>query len=365
MKIIMKVPKILTLFAFLTFYAFSTLVAQEKYVHLMGSTEKNLAVSVDLIINGQKASGFLHTGLESPIAVNGELIDSDSLVLYRELTDKILITYRLDANGKITGKWSDENDSQTIELSESYPEGTQQFMVSAVSSVQPLVDATDSPIAVFNSCIVIPEKSLNKNIADKFQALLYSNFFRTSTVLDSKTMLQNEQSAYFDQYRSKNIDINSPENYPMLNWEKRKVTSIVYNASDIVSLQYQDYTYTGGSAALEISRYLVFDFSSDNQIKLQDLIPEENQSKVSKKIKEAICLNLNLDTSTNLKNNGFFSNEVFVSDNFYLTGYGIGFHYNTYELAGQETGPISVFLPFDSLQGLLSESDIFERITAK
>ena len=148
----------------------------------------------------------------------------------------------------------------------------------------------------------------------------------------------------------------------MLNWEKRKVTSVVYNVLDIVSLHYQDYTYTGGGAALEITRYLVFDFSSGKQIKLSDLIPSENQPKLSQKIKEAICRKFELDPSARLTDNGFFSDEVFVPENFYLTGYGIGFHYNTYELAGQETGPVSVFLSFDKINGLVAQSELFKRL---
>lgn len=365
MKIKMRISFILILLVFLSSGVFSPLSAQEKYLHLIGRAEESHAVSADLTIIGQKVSGFFHPGLESPVAVKGELLNQDSMVLYQHLHEKPLVTARLNDDGKMRGIWANESNVYPLELSESYPSGTNPFQVLVVSSIQALVDAPDSPFAVFESSIIIPDKTMGKGIADKFQSLVYNALFHAKTVIDPKTMLQNEQSAYFDQYRSKNIDINSKENYPLLNWEKRKLMSVVFNAADVVSLHFQDYTYTGGGAALEISRYLVFDVNSGKQISIRDLIPAENQPKLSKKIKEAICRKSELDASTSLMDNGFFSDEVFVSENFYITGSGIGFHYNTYELAGQETGPLSIFLSFDSLHELLGESDIFERIAAK
>jgi hypothetical protein len=365
MKIKMRLPLIFLLLTFLSSGVSSTLIAQEKYMHFMGSSEKGQAISLDLTIIDQKVSGFLHTALNSPIAIKGALMNEDSLILYQLMPEKPLIAASLNAEGEMKGDWADESNGHPIELSESYPSGTHRFQALAVSSIQPLVDAPDSPFAVFESSVIIPDETMDKGISDKFQSLLHSTLFRAKTAVDPKTMLQNEQSAYFDQYRSKNIDINSKENYPLLNWEKRKLMTVVFNAADLASLQFQDYTYTGGGAALEISRYLVFDVGSGRQIKLPDLVQTENMVKLSQKIREAICRNLNLDTSANLKNNGFFSNEVFVSENFYLTGYGIGFHYNTYELAGQETGPVSVFLSFDSVEDLLGESNIYQRVASK
>lgn len=358
----MKIPLILILLAFLSSGIFSPLGAQEKYIHLIGHAEKNQALSADLSIIGQKVSGFVHPGLASPLAVKGEFIEPDSLVLYQHSSDKPLITARLNADGLMKGTLEEGNNLRPLELSASYPTSTHPFQLFAISSIQPLIEAPDSPFAVFEASIIIPDETMDNRIVEEFQSLVYINLFRTKTTMDSKTMLQNEQSAYFDQYRSKNIDINTTENYPMLNWEKRKVTSVVYNASDIVSLQYQDYTYTGGGAALEISRYMVFDFSSGKQIRILDIIPVENQPKISQQIREAICRKFELDPSARLTDDGFFSDEVFIPENLYITGYGIGFHYNTYELAGQETGPVSVFLSFDKIKGLVAPSELFKRL---
>lgn len=328
---------------------------QDRYLHLTGSIENEQKISADLIITGQKVSGFFHHGLTSPIAVKGELINQDSLVLYKDLSDKVLITASLNADGKITGKWTDGKNAQTLELSESYPPGSHKFKVLEVSSIQSLVEAPDSPFAVFESNMLIPDESINKNIADKFKSLVYTNLFRTKTAMDFKTMLQNEQSTFFDQYRSNNIDINTKENYPLLNWEKRKLMDVVYNAANITSLHFEDYTYTGGSAALKITRYLVVDVSKGTQIQLSDLIAKEQESELGKILRDEICRNLQLDPSINLTEYGFFSDEVYASSNFYITATGLGFHYNTYELANQETGAVSVFLSFDKLEGLLDD----------
>ena len=361
----MRISIVFLLFHLLISTVSPSAYAQDRYLHLTGSSKNNPTVSADLIITGQKVSGFFHPGLTSPTAVKGELINQDSLVLYQHSSDKVLISGKLNADGKMSGKWSDGNNAQALELSESYPAGTHKLKVLEVSSIQPLVEAADSPFAVFESTVVIPEESMDKAIAERFKSLILSNLFRAKAAVDFKTLLQNEKSAYFDQYRSKNIDINTKENYPLLNWEKRKLMNVVFNASDIISLQFEDYTYTGGSAALQITRYLVINASNGTQIQLSDLIAKEKQAELGKKIRDEICKNLHLEPTGQLTDHGFFSDEVFSSDNFFITDAGIGFQYNTYELANQEIGPISVFLSFDKLGGLLGDSDIVKRVAAK
>lgn len=340
----------------LLFSTFSPSVyGQDRYLHLMGSIENDQKISADLIITGQKVSGFFHQGLTSPLFVKGELINKDSLVLYQDLSDKVLVTANLSSVGKMTGEWTDGNNASVLELSESYPTGSHKFKVLEVSSIQSLVEAPDSPFAVFESCVVIPEESLDKTIPDKYKSLVYSKLFRSKAAVDFKTMLQNEQSTFFDQYRSNNIDINTKENYPLLNWEKRKLMDVVYNAANITSLHFEDYTYTGGSAALKITRYLVVDVSKGTQIQFSDLIAKEQESELGKILRNEICQDLHLDPSVKLTDYGFFSDDVYASSNFYITDAGIGFHYNTYELANQETGPISVFLSFDKLEEIIGD----------
>ena len=140
---------------------------------------------------------------------------------------------------------------------------------------------------------------------------------------------------------------------------------VVFNAAHITSLHFEDYTYTGGSAALKITRYLVVDVSNGTQIQLSDLVAKQHESELGKILRNEICRNLHLDTSVKLTDYGFFSDEVYASTNFYITAVGLGFHYNTYELANQEIGAVSVFLSFEQLEGLLSETDILKRVVAK
>lgn len=358
----MRISIISLLFHLLISTLSPSVYGQERYLHLTGSIENNQNISADLTIAGQKVSGFFHPGLNSPIAVKGELINQDSLVLYKDLSDKVLLKAQLSGDGQIKGIWSDGDNQHALNLSESYPAGTHKFKVLDVSSIQSLADIPNSPFAVFESSVVIPDESMDKGIAEKFKSIVYSNLFRVKTTVDFKTMLLNEQSAYIDQYRTRNVDINTQENYPHLNWEKRKLMDVVFNASDIVSLRFKDYTYTGGNAALQITRYLVVDISNGNQIQLSDFISTENQTILGKILRDEICRNLQLDSSTPLTNYGFFSDEVYASTNFYITSAGIGFHYNTYELANQEIGPISVFISYDKLKGLLQEDGVIKRV---
>jgi hypothetical protein len=341
---------------------------QNRYLHLTGSIENEEKVSADLVITGEKIYGFIqnHFTREAPLRVTGSLLDGGIINLIDKTTDIEFITATMSENDLITGKWKDfAGEERPFEMSVIYPEGSHKFGVTAVSSMQSLIDSPDSPMAVFESCILTPSNSLNKAFNDSFMTLVYKDLFKSNNASDPNVMLKSHESAFFDQYRVNNTDINTKENYQYLNWEKRKILSVVFNESDLVSLNFQDYTYTGGTSGLEMNKYLVFDFTKGNKIGIYDILQKEKENTLSELIKSEICRKLNIDPSGQLTDNGFFSNDVFVTSNFCLTSYGIVFHYNTYELAGQETGPLSVYLPFNNLTEVLISEGITARIVVK
>jgi hypothetical protein len=358
--------RIATVFSALMFLIALQSLGQDRYLHLRGSIESEEKVSADLVITGEKIHGFIqnHFTHEAPRRVTGSLLDGGIINLIDKTTDIEFITARMSENDLITGKWKDfAGEERPFEMSVMYPEGSRKFGVNAISSMQSLIDSPDSPMAAFESCIFIPSNSVNKAFDDSFMTMVYKDLFKSNNANDPNVMLKSHESAFFDQYRVNNTDINTKENYQFLNWEKRKILSVVFNESDLVSLNFQDYTYTGGASGLEMNRYLVFDFTKGAKIGIFDIIQKEKETVLVDLIKAEISRKLNIDSSGLLTDYGFFSNDVFVTSNFCLTSYGIVFHYNTYELAGQETGPLSVYLPFNNLTEVLIKEGIIERIS--
>ena len=70
-----------------------------------------------------------------------------------------------------------------------------------------------------------------------------------------------------------------------------------------------------------------------------------------------------LPTSQSLKDAGFFTDPVKPTDNFYITGEGIGFFYNQYDIAPYASGSIDVFIPFRELKDVLVAGGVIREIS--
>lgn len=353
---------------FLMVFSAGMAIAQEqdKYLHLSGHIDSEEQLSADLIIAGGKVFGNIHnhfTG-DPPFEVSGTLDENGNLVLAEASTDHTVIDAKLLKEETITGTWKNEaGESRPFELFVSFSESSRRFRVASVSSLQPLSEQADSPVAAFESVILSPSGDTDKANAEKLMAYITKDMFKINLQTDPLIMLKNQESVFFEQYRTNNKDISAKENYQYLNWQKRKLLSVIYNDKDLVSLKLQDYAYTGGTSGLNISRYLVYDFIGAKKITPSDLFNAESEKKLSGLIRSSICSKLNIDPGMLLTDFGFFSDEIPVSSNFYISSTGLGFHYNTYEIAGQETGPLSVFLSIEQIKELLNPGSQIIRVT--
>lgn len=338
--------------------------SQDKYVHLRGGIDSEEPVSADLIFMGKKVFGTMrnHYTREIPVIVHGEFTQEGKLLITEKSEENLMISGILSANLVFNGTWRDDNDElREFEISAYYPEGTHKFEVFSLSSVKPLSDSPDSPVAAFEICILLPTNEMDENIRKNLTKAI-SDLVKTNFIADPDTELQKQEALFYDQYRLANTDISTPENYPYLNWQKRKLLSLVLNRADLISFYLQDYTYSGGEMSLDISRYLVYDLKTDKKISINDLIIEDKFPELSVLLRKELCNMLGISEEDSLTALGFFSDEVFPSTNFFLTSSGIGFHYNAYELAGQETGPVSIYLTFDEMQDILISNSPAKRL---
>ena len=73
-----------------------------------------------------------------------------------------------------------------------------------------------------------------------------------------------------------------------------------------------------------------------------------------KAIQEQLMAMCQVRSLNELDNYGIFSNQIFVSPEFYLQGYNIVFHYNPYDIAPYSTGSIDVPVPYYTIRECLS-----------
>lgn len=337
---------------------------QDRYIHFSGKTGNSLQVTANLIFTDTKVFGTIlrPSTDEIPVKVYGELRQDTTLVLFDEYNGDTIIQGNISEELAFQGLWQDKvADHMALILHASKPEEYQHFNVFSQSSVRPLNDSPESPVAAFEMVLAIPASV--DNIAVDFRLnKIIGELLKIETSGNIPYALKHQENLFFERYHTANADRSTPENYHLLNWQKRVRLIPVFNENDFVSMYLQDYNYTGGDVSLDISRFQVFDLQQAEKLTLSSLVPEEKLIILSEQLRKQLCKNLKLNNEISLKEQGFFSDEVFPSANFFLTASGIGFHYNTYELAGQDRGPLTIFLNWKELEGILIADGPLKRL---
>lgn len=346
---------ILLFFTVLNITAFS----QSRYLHMKGVIGTNEPVTADLVIFENRIEGFYNNnnfGQRISIAISGELKNDGSIVMNDKVSDRQIFTGKFTNGNEISGMW-EKNDSDVkypFNLIEEYSGGSIPYKIFSVRSKTSLTVAKDSPIALFESSLVMPPDTMNRKVALVLNNVMYSRLFGSEKVQDPKILFKELETRFFNHYQTNNADINTAENYQYLNWEKRKNMLVMFNENYFTTLQFNDYAYTGGAFGLNITKYLVFDVRTGRDLKLANLFSPGFYDKLGILITGRIKENLSISKDDLLSNYGYFADKVEPTENFYINTSGIGFHYNTYEIAGMESGPQDIFIPFSDINQLLA-----------
>ncbi|WP_205512996.1 RsiV family protein [Longitalea arenae] len=148
-----------------------------------------------------------------------------------------------------------------------------------------------------------------------------------------------------------------------LNYEKDKEIT-EYALSSKAKVEYQnaqlltisDFGYTDGGGAHGIygTVYVCIDLINNRKLAITDVLDtltcrKNLHSLLVKKFRAAYKLKPDEKLSEVL-----FADDIPLTDNFFLTSKGIGFHYNPYEVGAYALGNVQVYIPFKELSNCLN-----------
>ncbi|MDR1096174.1 MAG: RsiV family protein [Spirochaetaceae bacterium] len=125
-----------------------------------------------------------------------------------------------------------------------------------------------------------------------------------------------------------------------------------YNES-ITAVDYEKYAvikrvldyYSGGAHGMTETFFSVFDRSAARFVTLADIADEARLTALREAVAGALRERFELRADEPLTAAGFFEGEFALTENFFLSEEGIGFHWNPYELAPYSFGAIEVVVP--------------------
>ncbi|MGL2988444.1 DUF3298 domain-containing protein [Flavobacterium sp. RSSA_27] len=133
-------------------------------------------------------------------------------------------------------------------------------------------------------------------------------------------------------------------------WEANIEGTIKYQSENIINIEIDHYTFTGGAHGYEGLQSLLFDPKTGKTIPNEALF--QNLSELKKMVEKKFRIKYQIPLQGNINQTGYlFEDDEFqLPKNIFFTNDGLLFHYNQYEAAAYVEGPKTLFIPYASLK---------------
>lgn len=194
------------------------------------------------------------------------------------------------------------------------------------------------------------KEKINKSIAE-----LYSkDILGGSESADFETMMK----GFIDEYESFTQEF--PDSYQ--SWFIEKTGDVKLNKGNIFSIDYLEYSFTGGAHPNTYVTFKNFNLSDGEEIKLDEIISEDKQQELTKIGEDEFRKLKDLAMEADLGQAGFWfeNNKFYLNDNFLITDSSLVFYYNNYEITAYAFGPTELTIPFSRIKPLIGEKKLLK-----
>ncbi len=353
---------------FIILLSSSTLLSQQTasnklfYTRFEGLIGDNIHVTANIVRLFDKISGNyqyrfiddddkMHYG--KTININGN-IDLENTYLKESGQDSYTFSGVLNENS-YEGKWkTPDNRELDFNMTKHYPNGTLPFDIFYLHSEDNLIpNNTKSPLAEIELTLIFPEDNYFKiGIVDSVKHIIVNSFFGNNQYnINPDSMLTHFESEYFSTYKKQNAEWF--EKGASFSWQKMVNMSVVYNSNYLLCLKYIKYAYSGGAHGMTNIAYDIINLDKGNTISFNSIFKKDSRDTLTTILTKKLRKDYNIPENMTLKEAGFFVDSIEPNHNIYINGNGIGFLYNSYEIAPYSNGQTNIFLKFNEITSLL------------
>jgi hypothetical protein len=289
------------------------------------------------------------------LELDGE-IDENGQVKLKEFGKKDFAFEGIISGTAFTGNWNAGSDRVVpFEMKEYYPNGSMPFDVHYLRSEKQLVKGeSTSPSAEIEITLIYPtDDYINPDVTDSVRRIIGKSLFGSGFKVEvPDSMLVKFEEEYFSEYVKQNEDWHKMGG-ASFSWEKAISMSVIYNSSYMLCLEYLKYAYSGGAHGMTNIAYDIIYLDNGQLLTFEDVFEEGPNEALSGLLTDQLRKDYLIPSGVPLKDAGFFVDTVQPNRNIYVTGNGIGFLYNSYEIAPYSTGATNIFLEWQQVKALV------------
>lgn len=226
--------------------------------------------------------------------------------------------------------------------------------------------------AVFNDSIPVyskvsvtiqwPDKMGEYNIKPLQDSLMAAIYESPKASIDETILAALESPRGNDIYKMEPVDSIPAHKLAMTLYNDKIASAVTFDRNYIV-YQVMTSIYDGGAHGMSVSHFINYDFDSARVITPELAFRPGSDEKLLEAIKSQLMKMYGVTTLQQLDSKGVFSAQIFLSNEFYLQGYNVMFHYNPYDIAPYSTGSIDVPVPYYMIRECLTP-EVFRLFTS-
>lgn len=359
-----------------------------RYYHLQGSLG-DLAISMELQEesnyqgrNGRFFRGFYrYDNYGGPIGIYGNLENGNRLILTEQGSwdgDPHLFQGRWEEDGDFSGLWQHSNGKDVYDFrlqksSNAVPlEG---YWIQDSLIAFPQWEA--SPILSYSlEWLDVAEGKMPEKQRDFLREQIARGMLEGSAPGDPNdllTKLTEERNTLYSDFREEMASMTEagiidsladPDVFLSFHYSYNTSVQVYYNAPELLTLGFTDYSYTGGAHGMYATIVSSYDLKNKKVLKLSDILLPGYVEAVSKVLAKAVRTKYNLGASAPL-NTFLFEEKIAPNENYGFTDKGVFFVYAPYEIAPYAAGEIELFVSFEKIKEFVNPAWLTEEEAEK
>lgn len=271
------------------------------------------------------------------------------LLAFASAEDNELFTFGINGTS-VRGKWKKTAGSSPLSFTATASSAGFSYVYTG-GSVKLKPSLENSPVGSYSAASIWPQ---NNTPGSLFLKQTIRNIFdeKYKGSEDIGVLLLKNKKQYLANYLEENKNVTEADIKEIsfgYNNEADNQLMICFKSPSIASLAYFNYSFTGGAHGNHGISYTVIDLKKNKKLSLNEVIDAKERKKLDQLLEKYFRQQYNVKPNESLKDGGLFENKIEANNNFYLTGKGIGFCYNPYEIGPYAMGEINIFIPFSEL----------------
>jgi hypothetical protein len=206
------------------------------------------------------------------------------------------------------------------------------------------------------------DESLRERLTDNILAGLRGDTLDGLPPIDLKALYKQQRQQFFKEYREDATDTRPAAAdtagigayAPGLSYEDQTNTYVLYRQTNLLSLEFFHYNYSGGAHGNYASTGASYDLRTGRRLRYADIFRAEASQQLPALLGQAVRPLVGL-APTDPLDKQLLVKQIPVTHNVYLTTGGAVFIYQPYEIAAYAQGEVRVFLPLATIRPLLRD----------